>query len=136
MPDRMSDEGELVELRVDAALTQLPLARAVAANIAMRRDYDVDSIADLQLVVDETCTMLISRALPFSELVLRFRTTPHGIDIHCTVPVLDDTPLDKGSLGWSLLTALVESMRTEVSGGESFARLAIELRMARRSAAA
>ncbi|GLZ38835.1 anti-sigma regulatory factor [Actinokineospora sp. NBRC 105648] len=127
--------GELVELRVDADLAQLPLVRTMTAAVAMRRDYDVESLADLRLAVDEACTLLVRRALPFSALTVRLRVAEAWVDVHCSVPVLDPTPIDESGLGWTLLSALVESMTTGVADEDVFAELTIELRMAKKAAA-
>ncbi|MDQ3580068.1 MAG: ATP-binding protein [Actinomycetota bacterium] len=107
--------GEIVELRVGATLTQLPLVRSFAGTIAMREDYDVDAIADLKLAVDEACTILVKRALPWSTLSCRFTVGGSGIRFSCSVPVLDTTPIDQRSLGWAMLMALVESVSTTVT---------------------
>src|SRR2546423_3530913 len=38
-----------IELRLAARLEHLPIIRSVAANLAIRADFDLDSIADLKL---------------------------------------------------------------------------------------
>ncbi|WP_018687212.1 ATP-binding protein [Actinokineospora enzanensis] len=128
--------GEVVELRVEATLAQLPLVRTMSTAVAMRRDFDMESIADLRLVVDEACSLLVARALPFGSLGVRYRVTDEDVHVRCVVPVLDDTPLECGGLGWTLLAALTESVATGVSEGDVFAEMCIELRLSRRATAA
>ena len=41
-----------IELRLGASLVHLPIIRSVAASIAMRVDFDLDSIADLPTDID------------------------------------------------------------------------------------
>ncbi|WP_237710434.1 ATP-binding protein [Saccharopolyspora spinosa] len=64
----------LVEVRIAAEAAQLAVMRAVVGDLAMRADYDVDSIADLRLAVDEACSSLVRLAAPEATLVCRFRT--------------------------------------------------------------
>lgn len=128
--------GELVELRVDAAMTSLPLVRTMAAAIAMRQDYDIDSIADLKLVVDEACSLLVRRAVPGTRLVGRFSVLADSLTFRAAVAVLDTTPLDEESIGWKLLTALVDSVATTVHTNGTQAELSVEVLITRRSAPA
>ncbi|GAA3013925.1 ATP-binding protein [Actinokineospora diospyrosa] len=125
-----TDLGELVELRVDAALGQLPLVRTVSTAVAMRRDFDMDAIADLRLAVDEACTMLLARAVPFGTLAVRFRVDRDAVSVRCSVPVLDDAPLEESGLGWTLVSALAEHAHSALRPGEVFAELVIEFAMA------
>ena len=61
-----------VELRMAANPTQLSIVRAVAADIAMRQDFDLDAIEDLKLAVDEACSTLITLAAPDAVLSCTF----------------------------------------------------------------
>ena len=50
--------AERLELRVPTTATQLPAVRAMAGDLAMRMDYDLDAVEDLRLAVDEACATL------------------------------------------------------------------------------
>ncbi|GGS32845.1 MULTISPECIES: anti-sigma factor [Actinokineospora] len=126
-------QGELVELRVDAALDSLPLVRTMAGAVAMRADYDIDAIADLKLVADEICTMLIRRAVPGGRLCGRFSLLPRSLTFGVSVAVTDTAPIRPDTLGWRLLTALVDSIATTVRTDSGQAQLVIEVLMARKS---
>ncbi|MGX7828656.1 ATP-binding protein [Actinokineospora sp. 24-640] len=128
-------QGELVELRVDAELDSLPLVRTMAGAVAMRADYDIDAIADLKLVADEICTMLIRRAAPGGRLFGRFSLLPHSLTFGVSVEVEDTAPIQPDSLGWRLLTALVDSIATAVRTDSAQAELAIEVLITRKSGA-
>ncbi|GAA3064848.1 anti-sigma regulatory factor [Actinokineospora globicatena] len=122
-----------MELRVDASHSQLPLVRTVSAAVAMRRDYDIDSIADLRLLVDEACAMLLGRAVPFGTLEVRLQVAEGGVLARCVVPVLDEVPLERSGLGWTLVSSLAEWVRDEVRPGPVFSELVIEFGMANRT---
>ena len=46
--------AERLELRVPTTPTQLPAVRAMAGDLAMRMDYDLDAVEDLRLAVLHT----------------------------------------------------------------------------------
>src|SRR3712207_2793671 len=50
--------AERLELRVPTSPTQLPAVRAMAGDLAMRMDFDLDAVEDLRLAVDEACATL------------------------------------------------------------------------------
>jgi hypothetical protein len=51
--------ADRLELRVPTTATQLPAVRAMAGDLAMRMDYDLDAVEDLRLAVDEACGLLL-----------------------------------------------------------------------------
>src|SRR5215212_10124959 len=60
MADSAQDgrRAERLELRVPTTATQLPAVRAMAGDLAIRMDYDLDAVEDLRLAVDEACATL------------------------------------------------------------------------------
>ncbi|MFI9814684.1 ATP-binding protein [Saccharothrix variisporea] len=103
-----------VELRMAADPTQLSIVRAVAADIAMRQDYDLDSIEDLKLAVDEACSTLISLAVPSAVLSARFVVAGPAVQVFTAVRSKRSAPPDRDSFGWRVLSALVDSVTTWV----------------------
>ncbi|MHA6800638.1 ATP-binding protein [Bounagaea algeriensis] len=126
----MSVEGEtvqvepeaatnLVEVRVAADPTQLPVLRAVAADLAMRADFDVDSVADLRLAVDEACSSLVRLAISDTQLHCRFRTWEDSLSISAEVASEDSYGPRKDTFSWRVLSALAESVSTSVEADTS-----------------
>jgi serine/threonine-protein kinase RsbW len=107
---------EEIELRIAAVLTNLPIIRSLAASIAMRADYDLDSIADLRLAVDEACSTLITQSAPDSTLRCRFLVSGDEIRFVVTVPSTSDTKPSSDSFGWRVLTTLTDHTATWVDG--------------------
>ncbi|QUH02442.1 anti-sigma factor [Saccharopolyspora erythraea] len=102
-----------VEIRVAAQPGPLAVMRAVAGDLAIRADFDVDAIADVRLAVDEACATLVALALPGTWLTCRFRTehdrlvfTAEVVGEHAAGPRTD-------TFGWRVLTALAD----EISSG-------------------
>ena len=104
-----------VEVRLAPVPSQLPVVRTVAADLAMRADFDLDAIADLRLAVDEACATLIALAAPGEELTCSFSTDRGRITVSASVAALRGTPPDRDSFGWQVLSCLVDSATTWVS---------------------
>lgn len=109
---------EEIELRIGAVLTNLPIIRSLAASIAMRSDFDLDSIADLRLAVDEACSTLITQGAPNATLRCCFRVSDEEIRFVVTVPSTSDAKPSSDSFGWRVLTTLTDHTATWVEGPE------------------
>jgi len=108
-----------VEMRIVALPWHLSAVRAVAADLAMRADFDLDAISDLRMAVDEACSALISRAVEGEVLVCRFDVRPEQIHFSAQVPTTSTAAPSRESFGWRVLTALADSVNTWVTTGES-----------------
>ena len=109
---RVEDE---IEIRVGADPAQLPVLRAVANVLAMRRDFDLDAISDMKMGVDEACSMLILKAAKGSVLTCQF--FPGKGEVRMVATALsdsDDWP-DAGSFGWHVLSTLADEVDASVS---------------------
>ncbi|WP_285751786.1 ATP-binding protein [Lentzea sp. NBRC 105346] len=131
---QLEDEG--VELRMSADPTQLSIARAVAADIAMRQDFDLDSIEDLKLAVDETCSTLITMAAHKAVLSCRFVVNDDAVHVHAQVSSGSSAPPDRESFGWRVLTALVDSVTTWVDPASTGDGHVVHIDLVKRSAGA
>lgn len=124
-----------IELRVDADPSHLSVIRAVAGNLAMGQDFDLDTIADLKLAVDEVCSVLITRATTGATLVCRFAVTADEITVHASTLTRDDVLPGQESFGWKVLTTLTDTARSWVdrtvsSNGQCLAHISIAKRRA------
>jgi serine/threonine-protein kinase RsbW len=112
-----------IELRIGAVLTNLPIIRSLASSIAMRADFDLDSIADLKLAVDEACSTLITQGAPDATLRCGFTVTRDEIRFVVTVASTSDKQPSTDSFGWRVLTTLTDHTASWVerdtqNGGE------------------
>lgn len=101
-----------IELRLAARLVHLPIVRSVAANIAMRADFDLDSISDIEMAVDETCSTLITRAAPDTDLTARFTIGTNKISFAATVLSDNSATPSTSTFGWRVLATLADSVET------------------------
>ncbi len=111
--------AERLELRVPTTATQLPAVRAMAGDLAMRMDYDLDAVEDLRLAVDEACATLSLVATGDAPLTVVFETTRAGLHIDAWVPTADGTEVPTDGFGWAVLAGLVDAVlrRAESDAG-------------------
>ena len=102
--------AERLELRVPTTPTQLPAVRAMAGDLAIRMDYDLDSVEDLRLAVDEACATLAAIGLPEEPLTVVFETTRSGLHIDAWVPTPEGTEVPRDGFGWAVLQTLVDAV--------------------------
>jgi serine/threonine-protein kinase RsbW len=112
-----------LELRVPTTPTQLPAVRAMAGDLAMRMDYDLDAVEDLRLAVDEACATLALVATGDVPLTVVFETTRAGLHIDAWVPTDEGTEVPRDGFGWAVLQTLVDNVvarpatQADVPGG-------------------
>ncbi|GAB2664350.1 hypothetical protein GCM10027271_24130 [Saccharopolyspora gloriosae] len=106
--------ASVVEVRVAAEASQLSVLRAVTGDLAMRADFDVDSIADVRLAVDEACSSLIRLAASGQTLTCRFQGDEQGLSVSASV--VSDHPQEarQDTFSWRVLSALTDDVSTSV----------------------
>ena len=102
--------GERLELKVPTTATQLPAVRAMAADLALRMDYDLDAVEDLRLAVDEACATLSQIAAPDAPLTVVFETSRAGLHIDAWVPTAQGADVPRDGFGWAVLATLVDAV--------------------------
>ena len=102
--------AERLELRVPTTPTQLPAVRAMAGDLAIRMDYDLDAVEDLRLAVDEACATLAAIGLRSAPLTVVFETTRAGLHIDAWVPTADGTDVPRDGFGWAVLETLADNV--------------------------
>jgi serine/threonine-protein kinase RsbW len=88
----------------------------MAADLAMRMDYDLDAVEDLRLAVDEACATLVLVADGDARLTVVFETTRSGLHIDAWVPTAQGTDVPRDGFGWAVLETLVDSVEGRPSG--------------------
>lgn len=117
----------LVEVVVDAVADQVALLRSVAADVAIRGDFDLDAIEDLRMAVDEAAALLVGCAAPGARLVCELRPERQQVRVRLVVEAKPDAQVEHSSMGWQILTALA----TEASAQAADGRITITLARAR-----
>jgi serine/threonine-protein kinase RsbW len=110
--DSNSDESVLsLELRTTASTVSIPTIRTVAADLAARADFDLDSIDDLRMAVDDLCAMLVRIAAANATLYCTFTVRAERIEVAAETDVGDlADPLPTGSFAWRVLQCLADEV--------------------------
>jgi serine/threonine-protein kinase RsbW len=102
--------AERLELRVPTSPTQLPAVRAMAGDLAMRMDFDLDAVEDLRLAVDEACATLASIATGDEPLTVVFEASRESLRIEAWVPTAAGVDVPRDGFGWAVLQTLVDTV--------------------------
>ncbi len=109
-PDEAPLRPHEVEVRMLARGDQVRGIRALAADLAMHEDFDLDAISDLRLAVEEACATVLANADPDSMLVCRLLVTAAELDITAFVTVADGVDPSVGALSLRILRTLSDSV--------------------------
>jgi serine/threonine-protein kinase RsbW len=109
-------DGEVIEVRLPAAPTHLPVLRTFTADLAARLDFNLDEVADLRMAVDEACSGLVARAVAASKLTCTFRLEDDALWVVAAAQTTDGAPPARDTFGWQVLTALVDDVDTDADG--------------------
>ncbi len=105
-----------VELRTLAAREQVPGVRALATELAMREDIDLDSVEDIRLAVDEVCAIMLANSMTDTVLAIRLLITGEHVEISASIALRDDGEPAVGSLSLSILRSLADTLDYWTSG--------------------
>src|ERR1700722_3501121 len=117
-----------VTVRMPADGAYLSVLRTATAGLAARLDFTLDEIEDMRIAVDEACAMLLSQAIPGSELECSFTLSEDDMTISVSVPCLNPRPPSGETFAWTVLSALAGTVEAQVGPGD---KLAIVMRKSR-----
>lgn len=103
-----------VEISIPAAGEFLSVVRTAAAALGAAADFVIDDIEDLRIAVDEACSVLLSRAIPGTDLTCRFYVHAGAVTVESTAHVLDRTPPPRSGFAWTVLTSLTNEVDVSV----------------------
>lgn len=126
--------ANLVELRVAARPRMVATVRAMAAHLAGRADFDIDTISDLRLAVDEACGSLVSLTSASATLECTFSAADDEMNVLVGTVTEASAGLDTAGFGWQFLRALTDSVELESGADDQPGWIAIRfaIRDARR----
>jgi serine/threonine-protein kinase RsbW len=107
-----------VEIRMLASRERAPGLRFLAADMAMRQDYDLDVIDDLRLVVDEICAITLANATPDTVMTIRLLISPHRIEIGTSIPLRTAGEPVVGPLSLRIIELLSDTFDYTTAGSD------------------
>jgi serine/threonine-protein kinase RsbW len=108
----------------------LSVLRTATAGLAARLDFTLDEIEDMRIAVDEACAMLLSQAIPGSDLECAFSLGTDEMTVSVSVRCLAPRVPTGDTFAWTVLSALAGSVDAQVGPGDV---LTIVLRKSRDS---
>lgn len=107
-----AEPAGVTEIQTAASTGSIPTIRTVAVDVATRAGFDLDSIADLRMAVDDVCARLVRLAAANATLSCSFWTVwLERIEVTAEVDVetMRDL-LPEGSFGWWVLQCLADEV--------------------------
>ena len=98
--------GDVVVLRLPAASAYLSVLRTATAGLAARLHFTLDEIEDLRIAVDEACAMLLSQAIPGTNLACAFDLGTEDMTITVSVTAAEPQVPARDTFAWTVLSAL------------------------------
>lgn len=124
----MSEElraGEIeVRMRVDGV--RVASVRAIATDLVIREDLDLDTLADIRLAVDESCATVLAKARPDGLFECRLLVTPELVEVRASAATDNGEQPGVESLGWHMLQVLTDTARCWVTGDNGDRRMHVE----------
>lgn len=107
----------VVELTVPARVDRLPIVRGLVENVLLTDDFGLDTVADLKVGVDESCTELIALAdTEAASLQVVVTTGPQRVQIEVCCAVGDST-VDVTSFGWYVIECVADDVSVAYAQG-------------------
>jgi len=109
----------VTEVHTVASAVAIPMIGTIAVDVAARADFDLDTIDDLRMAVDNACARLVRLAACNATLSCSFTVRLERIEVTAEVDVNDMVdPLPIGSFGWWVLGCLADEVSAVVLPGE------------------
>ncbi|GAA3232680.1 anti-sigma factor [Nonomuraea helvata] len=125
---------DVVSIRLPAASAYLSVLRTATAGLAARLDFTLDEIEDLRIAVDEACAMLLTEAVPGTDLTAEFELTGQEMQVRVEVATVGSSAPKRDDFAWMVLTALADEVEAVAPSQGSPDTMAIVLRKRRGAA--
>ena len=117
-----------VRVSMPAEGAYLSVLRTATAGLAARLDFTLDEIEDLRIAVDEACAMLLSQAIPGTNLECDFELGADSMTITVLVVAAQPRTPARDTFAWTVLSALAGDVDAKLEPDD---RVAIVLRKRR-----
>lgn len=107
-----------VTVRMPADGAYLSVLRTATAGLAARLDFTLDEIEDMRIAVDEACAMVLSQAIPGSNLECVFSLGQDRMTVSVSVRCLAPRVPAGDTFAWTVLSALAGSVDAQVGPGD------------------
>jgi serine/threonine-protein kinase RsbW len=112
------DARDQVTVRMPADGAYLSVLRTATAGLAARLDFTLDEIEDMRIAVDEACAMVLSQAIPGSNLECVFSLGQDEMTVSVSVRCVAPRVPAGDTFAWTVLSALAGSVDAQVGPGD------------------
>jgi serine/threonine-protein kinase RsbW len=113
-----AEARDQVTVRMPADGAYLSVLRTATAGLAARLDFTLDEIEDMRIAVDEACAMVLSQAIPGSDLECVFSLGQDEMTVSVSVRCLAPRVPAGDTFAWTVLSALAGSVDAQVGPGD------------------
>ena len=121
-PDAAQADRETTQDHVTVSMpaegAYLSVLRTATAGLAARLDFTLDEIEDLRIAVDEACAMLLSQAIPGTNLECAFDLGAEEMTITVSVIAAEPQMPAKDTFAWTVLSALAGTVDSRLGVGD------------------
>ncbi len=96
----------------------LSVLRTATAGLAARLDFTLDEIEDLRIAVDEACAMLLSQAIPGTNLACAFDLGTEEMTITVSVTAAEPLIPARDTFAWTVLSALAGTVDSRLGSDD------------------
>jgi serine/threonine-protein kinase RsbW len=118
MPASLSDVRDVVTVRLPADSAYLSVLRTATAGLAARLDFNLDEIEDLRIAIDEACAMLLTQAIPGTDLECVFELGADLVTITVSVTAAEARKPARDTFAWTVLSALAGSVDSRLDADD------------------
>jgi serine/threonine-protein kinase RsbW len=111
----------------------LSVLRTATAGLAARLDFTLDEIEDLRIAVDEACAMLLSQAIPGTNLECAFDLSADEMTITVSVTAAEPQIPARDTFAWTVLSALAGTVDSRLGDDDQVSIVLRKRREAPRS---
>lgn len=115
---RSAGVRDVVTVRLPATSAYLSVLRTATAGLAAQLDFTLDEIEDLRIGVDEACAMLLTQAVPDTDLECEFELLGDAMRVCVAVQTVDGRAPSRDTFAWTVLTALAGNVDARVEEGK------------------
>jgi serine/threonine-protein kinase RsbW len=112
------ETADYVQVRMPAESAYLSVLRTAAAGLAARLDFTLDEIEDLRIAIDEACAMLLTQAIPGTDLECVFELGADLVTITVSVTAAEARKPARDTFAWTVLSALAGSVDSRLDSDD------------------
>ncbi|MEV6071561.1 anti-sigma factor [Nocardia sp. NPDC052001] len=101
-----------ITVQIPTDPTQLIMLRSIAETVCLTADFDIGTVTDIRIALDEAATILMRHHTVGSIITCQFVFDEQNMRIRLSSISESATPFDIADLGWHVLRAMTDDLAT------------------------